>query len=254
MTKYGYSVKIKTEIQAGEIMNNMFLRTQMLLGEESVEKLQNSRVAVFGLGGVGGYSLEALVRTGIGSIDLIDGDTVDITNLNRQITATQSTVGQIKTTAARERAEGINPDIKITEHNLFFCAENADKIDFSVYDYVIDAIDTVSSKIELILRCKAAGTPIISSMGTGNKLKPSMLEVSDIYKTSVCPLARVMRYELRKRGIKNLKVVYSKEEPFKSNLRDGKTGKAVPASCMPVPAVAGIILAGEVIGDILKKC
>lgn len=231
-------------------MDNMFLRTEMLLGAAALERLKGSRVAIFGLGGVGGYALEALVRTGVGNIDITDSDTVDITNLNRQIIAAQSTVGKSKTEAAHMRAVSINPEVKITEHNFFFLPENADKIDFSVYDYVIDAIDTVSSKIELIIRCKAAGTPIISSMGTGNKLNADMLEVSDIYKTSVCPLARVIRHELRRRGVKELKTVYSREEPFRNNLRDSETGKAIPASCMFVPAAAGIIMAGEAVKDI----
>lgn len=233
-------------------MEDRFLRTQMLLGDSALEKLKNSRVAVFGLGGVGGYALEALVRTGIGTVDIVDSDTVDITNLNRQIIATDSTVGLDKTEVAAKRALSINPDITINKHKIFFSAENANEFDFSSFDYVIDAIDTVSAKLELILRCNAAHTPIISSMGTGNKLNPLMLEITDIYKTSVCPLARVMRYELRKRGIKTLKVIYSREEPVKCT-RSEETGRAVPSSCMFVPATAGIAMAGEAVRDIINK-
>lgn len=232
-------------------MDSRFSRTEQLLGEDALQKLKNSRVAVFGLGGVGGYTAEALARTGIGAIDLIDSDTVDITNLNRQIIATQSTVGTDKTEAMKRRLADINPELRITSHKLFYSAETADCLKLSDYDYIVDAIDTVTSKLELIINAQKSDTPIISSMGTGNKLNAYELEVSDIYKTSVCPLARVMRYELKKRGVKKLKVVYSREEPRKSNLK-GTDGKSIPASCVFVPGAAGLIIAGEVIKDILN--
>lgn len=233
-------------------MDNQFLRTEMLLGKEGLEKLKNSRVAVFGLGGVGGYVAEALVRSGIGAIDLIDSDTVDITNLNRQIFATQNTIGMNKTTAAEKRLLEINPNLKITMHNTFFMPENSDKFDFKKYNYIVDAIDTVTAKIELVLKAEECGVPIISSMGTGNKMNASMLEVANIYKTSVCPLARVMRYELKKRGIKKLKVVYSKEEAIKTGVTNPENGKPIPSSCIFVPASAGLIIAGEVVKDLIK--
>lgn len=233
-------------------MNNMFYRTEMLLGKDSLETLKNSRVAVFGLGGVGGYVAEALVRSGLGAIDLIDSDTIDITNLNRQIFATQNTVGANKTDAAEKRLLEINPNLKIKKHNTFFLPENSDEFDFKKYDYIVDAIDTVTAKIELVMKSNENGVPIISSMGTGNKLNAYLLEVSDIYKTSVCPLARVMRYELKKRGIKKLKVVYSKEEAIKTGIVDPENGKAIPASCIFVPAAAGLIIAGEVVKDLIK--
>ncbi|MBR7133129.1 MAG: tRNA threonylcarbamoyladenosine dehydratase [Clostridia bacterium] len=232
-------------------MDKRFSRTAQLLGDEALQKLKNSRVAVFGLGGVGGYAAEALARTGVGAIDLIDSDTVDITNLNRQIIATQSTVGMDKTEAMKKRIADINPEIRVTAHKLFYSAETAEKLSLSQYDYIVDAIDTVTSKIELIINAQKSGTPIISSMGTGNKLNAYELEVSDIYKTSVCPLARVMRYELKKRGVKGLKVVYSREEPRKSSLK-GMGGKSIPASCAFVPGTAGLIIAGEVTKDILN--
>ena len=233
-------------------MSNQYSRTEMLIGTKALKKLKNSRVAVFGIGGVGGYALEALVRSGVGAIDIIDSDKVDITNINRQIIATHKTVGLYKTDVAAERISDISPDIKITNHKVFFSKDTSCQFDFKQYDYVIDAIDTVSSKIELILKCQEAGTPIISSMGTGNKLNPTMLEVSDIFKTSVCPLARVMRYELKKRGVKKLKVVYSKEEPIKTGIKDQISGKPIPASCAFVPSVAGLIIASEVIKDIIS--
>ena len=188
---------------------DIYSRTGMLIGKDNIKKLQNSRVAVFGLGGIGGYALEALVRSGIGCVDIIDNDSVDITNLNRQIIATHSTVGMKKTEAFEKRLLDINPQVTINKYDLFFSADTSENFDFSQYDYVVDAIDTVSAKIELILKCNESNTPIISSMGTGNKLNPTELEVTDIYKTSVCPLARVMRYELKKRGVPRLKVVYS---------------------------------------------
>lgn len=232
-------------------MENQFQRTEMLIGEGNLQKLKNSRVAVFGIGGVGGHTFEALVRAGVGTLDIFDSDNVDITNLNRQIIATHKTVGQLKTDAAEQRAKEINPQAVINKHNIFYGPENSAQFDFSQYDYIVDAIDSVTSKIELILKAQAAGTPIISSMGTGNKLNPQMLEISDIYKTSVCPLARVMRYELKKRGVKKLKVVYSKEEPIKAILNE--KGRPVPASISFVPATAGLIIAGEVIKDLIRN-
>lgn len=224
----------------------------MLIGKDNIEKLQKSRVAVFGLGGVGGFAVEALVRTGIGAVDIIDNDTVDITNINRQIIALHSTVGQNKTDVFEKRLLDINSEIKITKHNIFFSNETSDQFDFSQYDYIVDAIDTVSAKIELILKANECDTPIISSMGTGNKLNPTDLEVTDIYNTSVCPLARVMRYELKKRGVKKLKVVYSKEEPKKAIGEDTQSNGRIPASAQFVPASAGLIIASEVVKDIIK--
>lgn len=232
-------------------MENQFQRTEMLIGKESLQKLKNARIALFGIGGVGGYTFEALVRAGVGTLDIFDSDNVDITNLNRQVIATHKTVGMLKTDAAEERAKEINPLIVINKFSLFYGPENSSKFDFSQYDYIVDAIDSVSSKIELILKAQESGVPIISSMGTGNKLEASALEVSDIYKTSVCPLARVMRYELKKRGIKKLKVVYSKEKPKKSALDEN--GRPVPASISFVPATAGLIIAGEVVKYILTN-
>ena len=189
-------------------MENQFIRTQLLLGEDGLEKLKNSRVAVFGVGGVGGYTVEALVRSGVGAVDVIDNDTVSISNINRQIIAIHDTVGMLKVDAVEKRIKQINPDCVVTKRNSFFLPENSDSFDFSVYDYVVDAIDTVSGKIELVMKSKEARVPVISSMGAGNKLDPTKFEVSDISKTSVCPLARVMRRELRNRGINHLKVVY----------------------------------------------
>lgn len=232
-------------------MDSWYQRTEQLLGSDNINKLKNARVAVFGIGGVGGYAVEGLARTGIGAIDLIDDDTVSITNLNRQIIATHNTLGTLKTEAAKERILSINPEIDVMTHNLFYSAETAESFDLSIYDYVIDAIDTVSAKLELISRCKALNIPIISSMGTGNKLDATKLEVTDIFKTSVCPLARVMRYELKKRGIKKLKVVYSKEEPIKPTVQGEEHGRHIPASAVFVPAAAGFILASEVIKDII---
>ena len=232
-------------------MKNQFLRTEMLIGKENLDKLKNSHIALFGIGGVGGHAFEALVRAGVGTIDIFDSDCVDITNLNRQIIATHKTVGILKTDAAEERAKEINPNVIINKYPVFFSGDNSKEFDFSKYDYVIDAIDSVSSKIELILKSQESNVPIISCMGTGNKLNAAALEISDIYKTSVCPLARVMRYELKKRGVKKLKVVYSKEEPIKSYLDEN--GRPVPASISFVPATAGLIIAGEVIQDIINK-
>lgn len=238
-------------------MSNIFTRTELIYGSEAMQKLSASRVAVFGAGGVGGYVIEALVRSGIGAIDIIDDDVVCESNINRQIIATQDTIGMSKTEVARLRALSINPDIKIYTHNTFFTPENSSEFDFSLYDYVVDAIDTVTGKIELVMKCKEAGTPIISSMGAGNKIYPHLFEVSDIYKTSVCPLARVMRNELKKRGVKKLKVVYSKEKaitPKPDNSADEGSlhirKRQTPGSTAFVPSVAGLIIAGEVINDI----
>ena len=225
-----------------------FSRTELMLGEDAMNRLAATRVAIFGVGGVGGYALEALVRSGVGEIDVIDFDTVSESNINRQIIATEETVGRYKVDVCRERALAINSMVKINAIRSFFSVDNADDFDLSSYDYIIDAIDTVSAKIELIVRAQNAGTKIISSMGAGNKLDPTMFEVSDIYKTSVCPLARVMRSELKKRGIKKLKVVYSKEEPIKRTV-DGD-GRHAPGSIAFVPSVVGLIIAGEVIKDI----
>ena len=223
----------------------------MLIGEAAAERLRNSRVAVFGVGGVGGYAVEALARSGIGTLDLIDRDTVSVSNINRQIIALTSTIGRPKAEVAAERAKDISPDIKVNVYNIFYTPETAAQFDFSEYDYVVDAIDNVTGKIELAMQAEKARTRIISSMGTGNKLEPTLFEVEDIYKTSVCPLARVMRRELKKRGIEKLKVVYSKEEPAKTKQFDEVTNKPVPASISFVPSVAGLIIAGEVIKDII---
>ena len=228
------------------------LRSEMLFGKENVEKLQNKRVIVFGIGGVGGYVCEALARTGVGYIDLVDNDTVSLSNINRQIIALHSTVGKSKTEVMKERIYDINPKIQVNIFNTFYTKENQDTFDFAKYDYVIDAIDTVSGKIALVECCNAAGTPIISSMGTGNKVDPCAFKVADIYKTSMCPLARVMRNELKKRGIKKLKVVYSEEIPITPDEVRGENGKVVPASCAFIPPVAGLIIASEVVKDLMK--
>ena len=225
-----------------------FSRTELMLGEDAMKRLAATRVAIFGVGGVGGYALEALVRSGVGEIDVIDFDTVSESNINRQIIATEDSVGKYKVDVCRERALSINSEVKINAIRSFFSVDNADEFDLAKYDYIIDAIDTVSAKIELIVRAQAAGAKIISSMGAGNKLDPTRFEVSDIYKTSVCPLARVMRTELKKRGVKKLKVVYSKEEPIKRTI-DGN-GRHAPGSIAFVPSVVGLIIAGEVIKDI----
>lgn len=229
-----------------------FSRTTILLGKENVEKLKRARVAVFGVGGVGGYVVEALARSGVGALDLIDRDIVSESNINRQIIALHSTVGRYKTEVAAERARDINPDICVRVHNTFYLPETAAQFDFRAYDYVVDAIDTVSGKIALVEQAKAANTPVISSMGAGNKLDPTRFEVADISKTSVCPLARVMRRELKKRGIEHLKVVYSKEEPLPSSVVDEESGKPVPGSVAFVPSVVGLIIAGEVVKDLIK--
>lgn len=234
-------------------MNNYFSRTEMLIGKSAVEKLKNSSVALFGVGGVGGFAAEALARAGVGRIDLFDNDTVSESNINRQIIADCETIGMLKTEAATARLKKINPDISVNCYNIFVLPENIDSIDFTCYDYVVDAIDTVSGKIAIITKATQAGVPVISSMGTGNKLDPTRFEISDIYKTSVCPLARVMRLEMKKRGIRKLKVLYSKEEPVKpENPAFNENGKQIPGSISFVPSVAGLIIGGEVIKDIIK--
>lgn len=231
----------------------MFSRFELLIGEEKLQQLQNSHVLVFGVGGVGGYVVEALVRSGIGHITIVDNDEVSLTNLNRQIIATRETIGKKKVEVMRERILSINPDCFVTGLEMFYLPENADTIDLTKYDYVVDAIDTITSKIELAIRCEKLNVPLISSMGTGNKLNPAMLEVSDIYKTSVCPLAKVMRKELKTRGIKHLKVVYSKELPIRPRQSNEPTNKrTVPGSSAFVPSSAGLLIASEVIKDLLK--
>lgn len=229
----------------------IFARTEALLGSEAVEKLQTKRVAVFGIGGVGGYTVEALARSGVGALDLIDNDTVSLSNINRQIIALHSTVGKWKTDVAKDRVLDINPQIKVTTHNLFFLPENADSFDFSSYDYVVDAIDTVAGKVALIECAKRAGVPVISAMGAGNKLDPTAFAVADISKTTVCPLARAVRRELKKRGIEGVKTVFSKEEAKGVNLAEDGAKKAVPASVAFVPSVMGLIIAGEVVKDLI---
>ena len=233
----------------------MFKRTELLFGKDAIKKLNNSRVAVFGIGGVGGHVVEALVRSGIGTIDIIDNDKVHKSNLNRQIISLNSTIGEYKVDAFEKRLKDINPDIVINKHICFFTPENSSEFDFAAYDYVADCIDTVTGKIELVLKAQEASTPIISSMGTGNKLNPTDLEVSDIYKTSVCPLAKVMRQELKKRGVKKLKVVYSKEIPVVPTeiIEDKDSKKRIVGNNAFVPATAGLIIASEIVKDIIKK-
>ena len=229
-----------------------FTRTAYVLGEDAITKLNNARVAVFGVGGVGGYVCESLARSGVGSIDIFDKDTVSLSNINRQIIALHSTVGRSKVEVMKERILDINPDCKVTAHEVFYLPENADDYDLSGYDYIIDAVDTVSAKIEIITRAKALGISIISAMGAGNKTDPTGFKVADIHKTEGCPLARVMRRELKKRGITKLKVVYSPEEPIKSPYFDSESGKNLPGSLSFVPSVMGLIMSGEVIKDLIK--
>lgn len=263
-----------------------FVRTEMLLGSAGIEQLKNSRVAIFGIGGVGGYVAEALARSGVGAFELIDNDTVALSNLNRQIIALESTIGRYKTEVMKERIAQINPEAEVQTRECFFLPENADSFDFSKYDYVVDAIDTVTAKIELVMQAQAAGVPIISSMGTGNKLNPAMLQVTDIYKTKVCPLAKVMRKELKARGVKHLKVVYSEELPMTpQEIQEGvgspediclvqneaadqeclsykdsisvqtpvSRRRATPGSTSFVPPVAGMILASEVVKELCRQ-
>ena len=250
-------------------MLTQFSRTELLLGKEAMDRLANARVAVFGIGGVGGYVCEALVRSGVGAFDLIDDDKVCLTNLNRQIIATRKTVGKYKTKVMRDRILEINPNAKVTIHDCFFLPENADDFAFEEYDYIVDAVDTVTAKIEIIMRAKAAEIPVISCMGAGNKLDASAFQVADIYKTKMCPLAKVMRRELKKRRVKKLKVVYSEEMPIKpkddmaNNCRTNcicppgaqhkcTEKRAIPGSTAFVPSVAGLIIAGEVVKDLCK--
>ena len=229
---------------------NIFSRAELLLGEEALEKLRSARVALFGIGGVGSFAAEALARGGVGHITLVDGDTVSITNINRQLIALHSTVGKEKTAVMAERIADISPETEVETYPVVYGAENRDLLDFSIYDYVIDAIDTVTSKLILIEEAKKAGVPVISCMGTGNKFHPERFEVTDISKTSVCPLAKVMRKELKVRGIKNVKVVYSKEEPQKPTASTETGKRQIPGSLSFVPPVAGLLLAGEVIRHI----
>ncbi|MBR3508398.1 MAG: tRNA threonylcarbamoyladenosine dehydratase [Lachnospiraceae bacterium] len=257
-------------------MKEQFARTQLLLGTEGLEKLAKARVAVFGIGGVGGYVVEALARSGVGSFDLIDNDTVCLSNLNRQIIATRNTIGQYKVDVMKERILSINPEAVVNARRCFYLPETADQFDFSEYSYVVDAVDTVTAKIDIIMRAQKAGVPVMSSMGAGNKLDPTKFQVADIYKTSVCPLAKVMRRELKKRGVKKLKVVYSTEEALTpitedvdlmtealshesgggddrtSALPKGSSRRSTPGSIAFVPSVAGLIIAGEVIKDLIK--
>ena len=235
-------------------MSEQFKRTELLLGKPAMERLAGSRVAVFGIGGVGGHVCEALARSGVGAIDLIDHDTVAMSNINRQIIATTKTVGMYKVDVMEERIHDINPEAKVTVHKCFFLPENAGDFPFDKYDYVVDAIDTVTAKIELVMQCQQMGIPIISSMGAGNKLDASAFRVADIYKTNIDPLARVMRRELKKRGVKKLKVVYSEEQPITPAESDEQTPgrRSTPGSTAFVPSVAGLIIAGEVIKDLAE--
>jgi tRNA A37 threonylcarbamoyladenosine dehydratase len=250
-------------------MLNQFSRTELLFGKENMERLQNARVAVFGIGGVGGYTVEALARSGVGTLDLIDDDKICLTNLNRQIFATRKTVGKYKVDVAKERILDINPKAVVNTYQTFYMPDTADQFDFTQYDYVVDAIDTVTGKIELVMQADKLGIPIISAMGAGNKMDPTAFEVADIYKTSVCPLARVMRRELKKRGIRHLKVVYSREQPMvpiedmaisckahcicpPGTVRKCTQRRQVPGSNAFVPSVVGLIIAGEVVRDLTK--
>lgn len=232
---------------------SIFSRTEILLGDEAMERLKNARVAVFGVGGVGGYVCEMLARSGVGHIALIDSDCVSETNRNRQIIALESTTGKPKVGVMRDRILDINPDAEVDAIEMFYTPENAESISLSGYDYIADCIDTMTSKIELIMRAKAVGIKIISAMGAGNKLDPTKFEVSDLYKTSVCPLARTLRYELKRRGVRSLKVVYSKEEPKKpkGEVTDESFGRHIPASVAFAPSAMGIVMASEIVKDII---
>ena len=243
-------------------MLEQFARTQLLIGQDGLEKLQHAKVAVFGVGGVGGYVVEALARSGVGSFVLVDNDTVAMTNLNRQIIATLDTVGKYKVDVMRDRIHSINPEAQVEVHKCFYLPETAEEFDFTKYSYVVDAVDTVTAKIDIIMRATELNIPVMSSMGAGNKLDPTQFQVADIYKTSVCPLAKVMRRELKKRGVKKCKVVYSTEQAMQpiaeeSNTtfteeKDSTTRRALPGSIAFVPPVAGLIIAGEVIKDLIK--
>lgn len=234
---------------------NRFQRFEMLVGTDAVEKLKNKKVIVFGVGGVGGYVCEALCRSGVGRIDVVDNDTVSVTNINRQIIAVTDTVGMSKTAVMAERMKSINPDVKVTEYNMFYLPETAEEIDLSKYDFVVDAIDTVSGKMELAIRCQKLGVPLVSSMGTGNKLDPTKIVVTDIYKTKICPLARVMRNLCKKNGIKKLTVVYSEEEPISPLFQpeeNDNPNKSIPASSAFVPPAAGLTIASFVVRNLIK--
>lgn len=252
-------------------MLNQFSRTELLLGNAAMEKLSKSRVAVFGIGGVGGYVCEALARSGVGAFDLIDDDKVCLTNINRQIIATRKTVGQYKTEVMKKRILEINPEADVRVHQCFFLPETADNFNFEEYDYVVDAVDTVTAKIELVMNAQEKNVPIISCMGAGNKLDGSQFKVTDIYKTKVCPLAKVMRHELKKRGVKKLKVVYSEEQPIRpiedmaiscrencicppGAERKCTDRRAIPGSTAFVPSIAGLLIAGEVVKDLVRDC
>lgn len=232
-------------------MNEQLSRTAALLGDAAMSRLASARVAVFGVGGVGGYVCEALVRSGLGTLDVFDNDTVSISNLNRQIIALHSTIGQDKVSAIAARMRDINPDVTVNEHKMFYLPENADEVDLSVYDYVVDAVDTVAAKIELAVRCEAGGIPLIAAMGAGNKLNPSRLQITDIYRTSVCPLARAMRTALRKRGVKHLTVAYSTEEPVMPPADaphlPAENGRTPPGSTAFVPSAMGLLIASHII-------
>lgn len=248
-------------------MTEQFSRTELLIGSDGLKKLQNARVAVFGVGGVGGYVVEALARSGVGTLDIIDADKVCLSNLNRQIIATHKTIGEYKVEAAKERILEINPEAVVNSHCCFYLPETAEQFDFSQYDYVVDAIDTVTGKLELVMQARKANTPIISSMGAGNKMDPTAFRVADIYKTNVCPLAKVMRRELKKRGVDRLKVVYSEEQPLiplvidecqkeidsEDKVREGSPRRQTPGSNAFVPSVVGLIIAGEVIKDLIAE-
>ena len=231
-----------------------FERIRLLIGKEKTDRLEKARVAVFGVGGVGGNCVEALVRSGIGGIDIFDDDDVSVSNINRQIIALHSTVGKAKVDVMKDRIHDINPNCSVHVYKMFFLPNNSNDIDFGQYDYVVDAIDTVSGKIEIIMKAKEAGVPVISSMGTGNKLHPEMLKIEDIYKTSVCPLARVMRHEMKKRNVESLKVLYSQEKPIEpiEVVKNADSGKIIPGSSAFVPPTAGMIIASQVIRDILN--
>lgn len=241
-------------------MSEQFIRTELLLGSENLSRLQNSKVLIFGVGGVGGFVVEALARAGVGHIDIVDKDVVDESNINRQLIATHKTVGVSKVKAFYDRIKDINPDCDVKAYEIFYLPETRDEFDFHDYDYVVDAVDTVTAKIDIIMQAKACDTKVISAMGAGNKLDPTQFEVTDIYKTSMCPLAKVMRKELKVRGVKDLKVVYSKEKPLKPRLMEcnlldevKNTGKrSIPGSISFVPSVAGLIIASEVVKDLIK--
>ena len=236
-------------------MSEQFQRTAALLGEEAMQRLQSARVAVFGVGGVGGYVCEALVRSGVGTLDVFDKDDVSVTNLNRQIIALHSTIGQDKVSVLADRMRDINPAVAINEHKMFYLPENADEIDLSAYDFVVDAVDTVAAKIELAVRCERLGVPLIAAMGAGNKLDPSKLQIADVYKTNICPLARAMRTTLRKKGVKRLTVAYSTEEPLRpAQAIDDGSGrrKDVPASAAFVPSAMGLLIASHVVRSLVQ--